>query len=846
MRIRALQSLRVRFFILALSLGLFLMIGAYLGYTKVAEAREETLANLEIRNLLLEYSHNIKTGLLEAYKSLDLFLLEPERNDVRQQVTYSLDQTILITDIMLEHPSTVNLELTETIRLLQNLLKQLKLHTQDLFETRLQTTRQYPSMAVGNTVLRPNRNEIISSFSLAMMELQDEDMIRNDPDVYVEFVKLNTIWSQLLSNFRIYLANRMGSFNEKTLPVQEEGIDILYGSMQQQIEKLRQLDEKGRLGFQVSSSISDISRHSEVWYQGFKEIQLIHHSGEWRMDSIIMADTITPLVDDILEILKIIDNQVEEQASADMYSLSSAAYRQTYILLGAAAFGFAFVAMILFSTEQLVFKPLAAISRALKSEAFGKPADLLPMTHSNETRDLVEAFSEMRKQVLNRQADLEYQTLHDSLTTLPNRVLLKIRLEQTLSTARRKKQNVSLFMLDLDRFKEINDSLGHHTGDHILQEVAKRLLTCFRESDTVARLGGDEFAILLPETDEEQSVIIATKINQAMADVFVFEEIQLYIEVSIGIAIFPEHCNDEATLMQRADVAMYVAKKNQLPYSIYNPDNDEYTTHRLALISDLREALNKNTLTLHYQPKMDLRTNSVFSVEALLRWNHPSFGSIPPPQIIALAEQIGQINQLTYQVIDNAVHQCSEWLKSGLEINIAVNLSAHNLKDSLFTDEVQKILKKYKLPSGLLTLEITESAMMANPVHVVEIINRLNTMGIRLAIDDFGTGFSSLSYLKQFDVDELKIDKSFIQEINSNHNDTVIVRSTIDLAHNLGLYVIAEGVESAEIQKLLEELGCDGIQGYHLSRPVEPSILTKWLNKQDHSSTRTATQKTAM
>ncbi len=836
MRIQALQSLRVRFFILALTLGLFLMIGAYLGYTKVTEARAETLANLEMRNSLLENSHNIKTGLLEAYKSLDLFLLEPERNDVRQQVTYSIYQTILITDIMLEHPSTVNLKLTETITLLKNLLQQLELDTRELFEIRLKSTKQYPSMAIGNDVLRPNRNEIISSIALAMIELREEDIIHDDPEIYAEFIELNTIWSQMLSNFRIYLANRMGSFEERSLPAQEEGIDILYQSLQQQLNLLRQLDNEGRLGFQVSSSISDISTLSSNWYRGFKEIQLIHHSGEWRMDSIIMADTITPLVDDILEILKIIDNQVEEQASADMDSLSSAAYKQTYILLGTAAFGLAFVALILFSTEQLVFKPLSAISRALKSEAFGKPVELLPMVHSNETRDLVEAFSEMRKQVHNRQADLEYQTLHDSLTTLPNRVLLKIRLEQTLSTARRKKRNVSLFMLDLDRFKEINDSLGHHTGDHILQQVAKRLLTCLRESDTVARLGGDEFAILLPETNEEQSVIIAKKINQAMTDVFIFDEIQLYIEVSIGIAVFPKHCSDEATLMQRADVAMYVAKNNHLPYSIYDPDTDEYTTHRLALISDLRDALNNNTLNLHYQPKLDLKTGNVFSVEALLRWNHPVFGQIPPPQIISLAEQIGQINHLTYLVIENAVRQCSEWLKSGLEINIAVNLSAHNLKDALFTDEVKKILKKYRLPSGLLTLEITESAMMANPVHVVEIIDRLNTMGIRLAIDDFGTGFSSLSYLKQFDVDELKIDKSFIQEISSNHNDTIIVRSTIDLAHNLGLYVIAEGVEKEEIQGLLTELGCDGIQGYYLSRPIEAEEFTKWLGKQEQGT----------
>lgn len=816
------------------------MMAAYTGYAKVAKARQETLDNLEMRNNLLQSSHTIRAGLLETYKYLDLFLLEPRSQTARQQVDQTMDQTLQDTNTLLANPWTEQLGISDSVQRLRALLQQLDAEILKLVETRLETTSQYPSMAIGNIVMRPNRNQILSELSLTMLELEEENVITEHPDVYQGFITLNTIWTQMLSNFRIYLANRMGSFNEEILPEQERGIETQYLGLTQQLELLRTMDEEGRLGFQASTAVTEIADHAELWFLGFQQVKEIHRSGKWRLDSIIIKETIAPLVDEISSLLQTLDNEIALHASQDMHSLSNAAFGHNYVLLIAAGFGFGFVLLILLSTEQLVFKPIATIAQALKAEAFGKTVDLLPMVHSKETQDLIDAFGEMRKQVHNRQADLEYQTLHDALTGLPNRVLLQISLEQMLKSAQRKNQPLSLFILDLNRFKEINDTLGHNTGDHILKEVGQRLLRCLRKDDLVARLGGDEFAILLPESNEQQAIVVANNITAAIAEVFTFEELQLYTGISIGIAIYPLHGLEASTLIQRADVAMYVAKDAQQPYSVYDERNDEYTTHRLALITDLRDALENNSLTLHYQPKLDLKSGRIISAEALLRWKHSSFGDIPPTQIITLAEQTGMITDVTYQVLENAIAQCAQWIVNGLEINVAVNLSVHILRDAGFTAKVSDLLHRYTLPAKQLTLEITESAMMANPVRVVDIVNELNIIGVVLSIDDFGTGFSSLSYLKRFDVDELKIDKSFVQELTSNDSDRVIVHSTIELAHNLGLYVIAEGVEDAETQLLLEQLGCDAIQGYYLGRPMTEPNLVKFITRYDASRRRLA------
>ena len=429
---------------------------------------------------------------------------------------------------------------------------------------------------------------------------------------------------------------------------------------------------------------------------------------------------------------------------------------------------------------------------------------------------------------LNR--ELEHQALHDGLTELPNRLLLQDRLRQAILGAQRKHQRLALLITDLDRFKEINDTLGHHYGDLVLQQVAGRMRSALRESDTIARLGGDEFAVLLPQVPNEIDAInAARKLITALEQPIHLEDQSFHIGASVGIALYPEHGEDGATLMRHADVAMYVAKRSAAGFSLYDPKEDEHSVSRLALVGELRHAIEQRQLVLFYQPKIDLKHGHVAAVEAVVRWNHPQRGLLLPDEFIPLAEQTGLIRPLTFYVLDEALHQVHLWQKVGLNVRMAINLSARHLQDEHLAGKIADTMRQWGVVPELLEFEITESALMANPLRAMETLTQLDEMGVGLAIDDFGTGYSSLIYLKQLPVDEIKIDKSFVIDMLDNNEDLVIVRSTVDLAHNMGRRVVAEGVESQAVLNMLIELGCDMAQGYHISRPVTAPVLTRWL-----------------
>jgi diguanylate cyclase (GGDEF)-like protein len=432
---------------------------------------------------------------------------------------------------------------------------------------------------------------------------------------------------------------------------------------------------------------------------------------------------------------------------------------------------------------------------------------------------------------LQQQAEVnEHQALHDSLTGLPNRTLFHDRVRQALVSARRDHRPAAVMIMDLDRFKEVNDTLGHASGDELLKQVGVRLSESLRENDTVARLGGDEFGVLLPKVfDAETAVAVARKLRTTLEEPFTIHGLALQIEASIGIALYPDHGGDVQSLLQRADVAMYVAKEHPAGCEVYTRERDDYSPDRLTLLTGLRRAIDRGELLLHYQPKADLRTGEILGVEALVRWRHPERGMIPPDEFIPAAQKTGVIGPLTMFVLDEALRQCRTWCLQGLELCVAVNLSTRNLLDLHLPEAVAELLARWEVPAGLLELEITESTILADPVRAMQILSRLDEMGVRLSIDDFGTGYSSLAYLKRLPVDELKIDKSFILGMDESENDEVIVRSTIDLGRNLGLRVVAEGVESAQAWSRLAQLGCNVAQGYFLSRPLPAEQLTQWL-----------------
>jgi len=446
------------------------------------------------------------------------------------------------------------------------------------------------------------------------------------------------------------------------------------------------------------------------------------------------------------------------------------------------------------------------------------------MVH-DQTNDL-----RMHTQALEQKA--AHESTHDSLTNLPNRTLFIDRLQQATNSARREGECLAVLILDIDRFKDVNDTLGHYNGDLLLKQVALRLSGTLRDSDTLARIGGDEFGFLLPKVGTESDVgTLAKKIKKSLSHPFVLENLTLDVQASIGAVIFPEHGKDVDTLVQRADVAMYVAKQDNLGFTIYSEKLDGHSPHRLTLMGELREAIKQDDLVLHYQPKVSCESDQLCAVEALVRWQHKNHGFMPPDDFIPLAERTGLIQDLTTWVLRKSLKQCAEWHKCGLKISIAVNISTLSLLDPEFPELLAGLLASYDFPAESLTMEITETSIMVDPDRSLEILKRIHNMGVCFSIDDFGTGYSSLSYLKKLPVGEIKIDKSFVMEMLTNDSDTSIVNATIQLGHNLGLKVIAEGVEDEETYNSLKSMGCDMLQGYYISKPMAPEAFMDWVHQ---------------
>jgi diguanylate cyclase (GGDEF)-like protein len=450
--------------------------------------------------------------------------------------------------------------------------------------------------------------------------------------------------------------------------------------------------------------------------------------------------------------------------------------------------------------------------------AFGVGLSLLLATQ-------LEALMRRRDNAVSQAALNRHQALHDALTGLPNRTLFRGRIEQALSGKSR--GSSAVILVDLDHFKEVNDTLGHHSGDLLLQALSRRLQHRVRLLDTVARLGGDEFGVFIEScASASDALAIADKIRGALRGPVEVSGLTIEVDASVGIALHPDHGKDVDTLMRHADIALYRSKVIHTP-TIYAVEHDHYSPARLQLVSDLRQAIVDGQILVYYQPLAPAGPGPIHSVEALVRWQHPTLGLISPDQFIPLAEQTGTIRSLTRFVLETALGQCRAWLDRGHHINVAVNVCARDLLDAQFPDEVATCLQDAGVPPQMLELEITEDTIFTDSVRAFAVIARLHDRGVRFAIDDFGAGQSSFSYLKRLPIDVLKIDKSFVLGMNDNADDAAIVKSAINFGQNLRLTVVAEGVETHETRQQLAALGCDVIQGYHLARPLPPEAVER-------------------
>jgi len=588
------------------------------------------------------------------------------------------------------------------------------------------------------------------------------------------------------------------------------------------------METKLSMPLQIKSSIGKVSYQSNQWITSTSK-------GYLTIDHAIADIESNPAIDILMQ----------KDISATRKSFSRS---RTLIIIIVSCITIIAVFLFLFIFEKSMLKPLNRLAKQFtiiktNKDNFG---DQLKLEGGPEIISLTENFNGLSSQLAKMYQKLELLAFTDQLTALPNRSRLHEILDFHTTENQRNNTPFTLFMMDLDRFKSVNDTLGHHAGDLLLQQVSDRLKHLLRksdyisivseldvelfQSDVLARLGGDEFAVVLPAMgNEDDAINIAQKVLLAMKKPFFIDKIDFNVGVSIGIAICPIHAANSEHLMQYADVAMYQAKENQKGYSVFSSKQDSKNRKLRALDTDLRKAISENSLNLAYQPKIDLRTNKIVGVEALLRWTHNEHGFIPPDHFIPIAEQSSLINEVTDWVLNTALLQKSQWKEQGIELTMAINLSAKNLLDENLIPNVKKQLEKYNVAPESIYLELTETAVMSDPSHAIIVMRQLYDMGVRISIDDFGTGYSSLSYLKQLPVDEIKIDRSFVMDMEHDGNDAIIVQSTIDLAHNMGLRVIAEGVENSVILNELSNRTCDLAQGYYMAKPMTNNELIDWL-----------------
>ena len=506
--------------------------------------------------------------------------------------------------------------------------------------------------------------------NITLNEFQQSNELPKNSTEYDLVIYAQNAWISTIAEYRLYMANRIGSFDELQLIEQEMNIETYLQRIEKISQQLQERNSKQLFGFEGTELINQLPKHLQQWKFGFEQVKKINHSHRWRQDSQLMKDSIVPLLNKINKTLAQLDDTIKIENNLVLDKLKDITVSQRVLLVGVILLFLIYMILSIVMLKQLIIKPIAVISNRLKNEAFGHThLNKLNIKKTTETKNLIDAFNEMIYQVNKRQQALESQALNDHLTSLPNRLQLKERLGYHLKIAAREKKTLIFMMLDLNRFKEINDTLGHHIGDHLLIEVGKRLKNALRNVDTVARLGGDEFGILLPYANKKDAGHIAEKINTLIASPFQVHTYFLQISVSIGLSEFPTDSDDVHSLMQHSDVAMYHSKKNNLGYSFYDPNTDMHSIERLSLGSELRMAIENDQLQIYFQPKYEISSNKIIGAEALLRWQHPSMGFISPELIIETAEHTGIINELTYWIIENAVFKCAQCKNMGLDFN---------------------------------------------------------------------------------------------------------------------------------------------------------------------------------
>ena len=706
----------------------------------------------------------------------------------------------------------------------------------ELMDVRKDETRWIPAMNIMQSRMLGYNVLFMTELNLNIIDRGEELNTKNEIEAYKLLNDLRHSWEVMIGEFRLMLSIKFGVFtNDRKLGInsRKENVTLYMERIDSLLGKLDKLEE-----FDVvdSFSIIEMRRLYAVWVDAYNDVFDSLTGEDWRNDAVIFQTKVQPALSQIKQRASSMQLELGVATAKNITNLSTLARDLSdFVIILAIAIALASL-MGYFIFQRSIIRPIHQFGMALKSEASGKYRETkrYVVSKAEEFRDLMKAFDDMREQVRTRQSHLDHMAHHDSLTKLPNRVLLRDRLGLAISRSQRNSTDVGLMFLDLDQFKQINDSLGHGVGDQLLKQVALRLKECTRDTDTVSRLGGDEFAILIEGvTDVDQMSKMARKILNAFSTPYLIGSHELHTTTSIGIAMAPSDDSTVDALIKDADIAMYHAKDlGRGNYKFYSGEMAAYVAEHMILENQLRQAIKEDEFFLVYQPVVDLKTNRIVSTEALLRWNHPSKGVLAPDKFLSIVEETGLIRPITQWVLTQASHQYNEYKNAGFEnVRMAVNLSGSILKNNSVLDLVINAVEQTKIDPNSLIIEITEDTLLEDLQGAEKALSTLKEMGMCIALDDFGTGQSSLSHLRLMPIDVVKIDRSFIHDIPEDENDMKLVDAIIAMAHKLKLKVVAEGVETQEQIDFLRWHKCDSIQGYYFSKPVAGKEIIRLLSK---------------
>ena len=822
-----LDSYRNRYLAFALLLTAVLVFTTVLGYLQVQRTSYTQIDKISSRAETSKLLTEVLAEINGMQKLLQDIVIDPDRHALVELAGQISKLKLVLNNLRSMTMQGDGEDAKSLVTEMLNDLDELERTSSDIVSIRINDARWFPSTTIMEDRLQPNFIESMTILSEIAAELQDDFNLEESRDPLLLVYEIRMGWVRMTSEMRLYIANRFGVFsanNESGMESRNQNVEVYLTTLGENLNKLYEYGRKGRLGFLGIESLPELEKSYEQWVYAKDDLFTALMRDDWRMDLVVLRQDIYPIIERLQQRISSLQLDLDIQSAEDITSLTDTARWLVFILLAITGAIILITFASYMSFNRFLLRPISDTTHALMKEASGESVNLSEVTMLRETRDLADAFHQMQRQVRFRQDRLDHLAHHDLLTQLPNRVLFNRRLEQAIQDAIASAQNVALMFLDLDRFKQINDTLGHGIGDLLLREVSMRLTDIINgESATIARFGGDEFTVIIEHVDDPREVeAIADNILAAFKKEFLIGEHELHVSTSIGIALAPLDVPHASDLLRAADTAMYDAKQHgRNRYRFHSEEMSRYAENQMLIEKELRYAVERNEFEVYYQPIVCVQSKRLVGFESLLRWNHPERGLLAPNSFLDVLEESGLITAVTDWLLDQtAVMQGYLRAAGHKNISLSINLTARLMNDDAFANAMEQRLREKMLKPEKLVIELTEDALTGYVDKADIFLRKVKKLGVRLALDDFGTGQSSLEHLRRFSFDIVKIDRSFVGDISSDPDDASLVDAVIKIGHSFGMKIVAEGVETKAQLQYIAERNCDYLQGYLISKAV--------------------------